>query len=325
MKDGASTCSSERRFSPRTVNCEVAGQAGKGHLLAVPHFVSTFCQGFRAPVLCALLFASLFLGGGFRAGAHAELILQIDLVTAEIAKDPGNAELYLKRGQLRREHVEFDLAFADFAKAESLSPGLAQLDLARGRLFLDWGWPLSARASLDRFIARVPGHEDALVLRARVLQRLECRRAAVNDYDTVLRNSKEPGPDLFIERSQLLMTMGDEHWTEALRGLDDGIARLGQLVTLQLFAIDSELKLQRFDKALERVDQITERSPRKETWLARRGEILVQAGRRAEARVAYEGALAALNRLPPARRNVPAMIELTSRIQKQIESLPPAP
>ncbi len=307
-------------------NWEIAASPWAGHVLGVPHFAETFCHRIAVRALCGLPLLSLLLGGVLRSGAHAELILQIDLVTAEIAKDPSNADLYLKRGQLRREHVEFDLAFADFAKAESLSPGHTQLDLARGRLFLDWGWLLSARASLDRFIARVPGHEDALILRARVLQRLECRRAAVDDYDTVLRHSKEPGPDLFIERSQLLMTMGEAHWTEALRGLDDGIARLGQLVTLQLFAIDSEMKLQRFDKALERVDQITERSPRKETWLARRGEILVQAGRRAEARTAYESALAALNRLPPARRNVPAMIELASRIQKQIESLPaPAP
>lgn len=256
------------------------------------------------------------------AAAHAELIIQIEAATVEIQKDPANAELYLRRGQLRREHSEFELASADYDKAEALAPALPHFNLLRGKLYLDWGWPLTARACLDRYLGRNPSSADALILRARVLQRLLLNRSAVNDYDLAIELLPEPSPDLFIERSQLLMSMGDDHRPEALRGLDDGVKRLGPLVTLQLFAIDAEVKQQRFDSALARVDQIAERSPRKETWLARRGEILVQAGRPAEARKAYEAALAALNTLPPARRNVPAMAELARRIQREIESLP---
>ena len=81
------------------------------------------------------------------------------------------------------------------------------------------------------------------------------------------------------------------------------------------------MKLKNYDGALVRVDKVAERSPRKETWLSRRGEILVQAGRLNEARLAYESALAALHALPPTRRNVPAMQELSKRIQKQIDTL----
>jgi predicted negative regulator of RcsB-dependent stress response len=117
------------------------------------------------------------------------------------------------------------------------------------------------------------------------------------------------------------MAVGPEQFPAALKGLDDGIKRLGPLVTLQLFAIDAELKQSNFDGALARVDQVAARSPRKETWLARRGEILRQAGRPAEAKRAYSDALAALKTLPPTRRNVPAMQELARRIQKEIDSL----
>lgn len=267
----------------------------------------------------------LALFAPMRAGAHAELILQIEEVSKEIAKDPGNVELYLRRGSLRREHVEFELAHADFEKAYSLAPQLETIDLMRGRLFLDWGWPLSARACLDRFLAGHPKNVDGLVLRARALTRMSLRRAAVSDYDLALQLATEPGPDLFVERAQLLMSEEREQWGEAVRGLDDGMRRLGPLVTLQLFAIDAELKLKNYDGALARVDKVAERSPRKETWLARRGEILVQAGRAAEARQAYESALAALQSLPPTRRNVPAMLELAKRIQRQIDTLPAAP
>lgn len=248
-------------------------------------------------------------------------MLQIEQLTKEIEKDPGNVELYLRRGSLFRNHVDFEASYADFAKANSLAPQLATVDLMRGQLFLDWGWPLSARAYLDRFLTRQPNHVEGLVFRARALVKLNMRLAAVRDYDLALATSPEPGPDLFVERAQVLMAEGPEQAAAAVKGLDDGLKRLGPLVTLQLFAIDAELKIENYDGALARVDKVADRSPRKETWLARRAEILMQAGRPAEAKRAYESALAALQTLPPTRRNVPAMLELAKRIQREIDGL----
>jgi len=255
------------------------------------------------------------------AEAHSELIIQIDAVTKEIAADPGNAELYVRRGQLRREHMEYEAAREDYDKALSLSPRLPGMDLLRGRLFLDWGWPLTSKAYLDRFLAQQPKSADGLVLRARVLTRLQQRLAAVGDYDKAITLFATPSPDLFVERAQMLQEEGPDHYAAVLKGLDDGIQKLGPLVTLQLFAIEVEIKAGNFDGALARVDKVTERSPRKETWLARRAEILQQAGRPEEAKLAYQSALAALKTLPPTRRNVPAMQELAKRIQREIENL----
>jgi hypothetical protein len=72
---------------------------------------------------------------------------------------------------------------------------------------------------------------------------------------------------------------------------------------------------------LARVDTVLERSPRKESWLARKAEILLQAGRPAEAKKTYAAALSALNTLPPARRNVPAVVDLAKRIQLELDHL----
>lgn len=282
-------------------------------------------RNFLRPVAWCLVWGGLalvlVLALAPRAGAHADLILQIEELTKSIEKDSNNAELYLRRAHLRREHLEYDLSNADIEKAYLLSTNLVQIDLMRGRLYLEWGWPLSARACLDRYLIREPKSADGLVLRARVLNRLNLQRASIQDYDRALQLMAEPGPDLFVERAQALMAGDREHWAAAVRGLDDGLKRLGPLVTLQLFAIDAELKLGNFDSAIARVDKIAERSPRKETWLSRRGEILVQAGRPAEALKAYQSAQLALQTLPPTRRNVPAMQELARRIQAQIDSL----
>jgi hypothetical protein len=66
---------------------------------------------------------------------------------------------------------------------------------------------------------------------------------------------------------------------------------------------------------------VAQRSPRKETWLARKAEVLQQAGRSNEAAQAYKAALMALQTLPPTRRNVPAMLELDKRIRRELQTL----
>src|SRR5206468_8109047 len=105
----------------------------------------------------------------------------------------------------------------------------------------------------------------------------------------------------------------------ALRSLEEGIKKIGPIVTLQLFAIDLEVKQKRYDAALTRLEQISAQFPRKETWLARRGEILQQAGRDKEARDAFRDALKAISILPAPRRQVPAMLELEKRLQALLE------
>ena len=144
------------------------------------------------------------------ARGHAELLLQIEEATREIEKDPKNHELYLKRGELRRQHVEWDLAHADYDQAMALAPDLAVVDLLRGRLYLDSGWPLSALACVNRFVAIHPKHAEGQIVRARIRARLGMRLSAAQDYTGAIRMSPEPGPDLFIERAQVLAAAGSE-------------------------------------------------------------------------------------------------------------------
>ena len=93
------------------------------------------------------------------------------------------------------------------------------------------------------------------------------------------------------------------------------------MVTLQLAAIDIEVGQKRYDAALDRIEAAAASSPRKETWLLRKGEILRDAGRPAEARAAFQNALQAIETLPPARRNVPAMAALEKRIREQYNAV----
>jgi len=250
--------------------------------------------------------------------AHDGLREQIAEVTSQIKVNPRNARLYLKRGELHRLHRDWRAALADYRRAEQLNPSLDEVKLARGHLYFEAGKVQQARIWLDQFLFTWPNHVDALLTRARVLVKLNQRIAAVNDYSRAIATLTNPKPEHYIERAQALVNEG--HKNEALRGIDEGIEKLGRLVTLQLFAIDLELSSKRYDAALSRLEQISRQSPRKESWLARRGVILVQAGRENESREAFKAALSAIESLPRSLRGTRATMELEGQVRAAIGS-----
>jgi len=235
------------------------------------------------------------------AHAHEGVHEQIAAITAKIKRDPKNASLYLQRGELHRLHRDWMRAAADYDRAERLQPGLQIVDLARGRMLFDSGKLQRAKLTLDRFLSRRPAHYEGLITRARVLVKLGARTDAAKDFTRALSLASIPEPELYLERANVVAA-GEAQLPDALSGLDEGINKLGPLVTLQLVAIDLELRRKNYDGALVRLDQITAQSQRKEAWLVRRGEILKLAGRDAEARAAFNAALTAIESLPPAHR-----------------------
>ncbi|HEX5886893.1 MAG TPA: tetratricopeptide repeat protein [Pyrinomonadaceae bacterium] len=248
--------------------------------------------------LIALVSVAICLGAlpSF-ARAHEGLHEQIVAITAKIKRDPKNASLYLQRGELHRLHRDWARASADYDRAARLQPDLKIVDLARGKMFFESGRLQRAKFTLDRFLRNQPNHFEGLITRARVLAKLGAHSDAVNAFTQALAASPVPDPELYIERAQVLA--GDEQRaSEALTGLDEGIQKLGPLVTLQQAAIDLELRRRNYDGALSRVDLIAAQSERKEAWLVRRGELLKLAGRDEEARAAFNAALVAIESLP---------------------------
>ncbi|NOT53338.1 MAG: hypothetical protein HOP18_01915, partial [Deltaproteobacteria bacterium] len=105
----------------------------------------------------------------------------------------------------------------------------------------------------------------ALLIRARTLVKLQQFAAAAVDFTHMIARLSDPTPDPYLERAQALISAGPDHFDEALRGLDEGITRLGPLVTLQLQAIELECSLKRYDSALQRLAHVTARAQRKES------------------------------------------------------------
>jgi len=252
------------------------------------------------------------------AHAHEGLHEQIEAVTAKIRRDPKNASLYLQRGELHRLHRDWRRATADYDRAARLQPGLTIVDLARGKMLYESHKLQQAKLVLDRFLHEQPHHVEGFITRARVLARMGDRVAAARDFTQALTLAPTPEPELYLERAQVLAEE-EHHIEDALRGLDEGIHRLGPIVTLQLLAIDLESRRRNYDAALSRLDSIAAQSERKEMWLVRRGEILRNAGRIEEAHATFKAALVAIESLPPDRRQNRSVTALELRARSGLE------
>ena len=256
------------------------------------------------------------------AAAHEDLLLRISLLTERLRTNGPSAEVAFQRAEIYRLHQDWELALQDYAAA---APGLtnqAEVDLGRALTLVGWGKLNEARSVFDRVLQFNPTNALALLERARVLAQLNEPVLAVADYSQAIVNQPSPRAGDYLERAQLQAAVSGP--ATALKGLDEGLARLGWTLTLQVLAADYEMALGNHDAALTRLETILARSSRRESWLARKGEILLAAGRLAEAQSSFDSALAAINSLPPRFAASEKMTALRAKIEAGLVTLKPA-
>ena len=278
-----------------------------------PYHVLPLVRNRRAGL--GVVLGLMALGTPLTARAHGDLDLQIAVVSLELKQTP-TAALYLKRAELYHEHEDFAAALADYDRAAKLSPQLAVIAFGRARTLFKSHQLQPAREAIDGYLKQESRNTEAFLLRARILAALSENAIAVQDYDRCIALSSQPQPDWFLERADALVATKEE--AAALKSLDEGVERLGGLITLQSAAIALEVQLRHYDEALARVDRVMMTLQRKEVWLTRRGEILEAAGRQEEARQSYRDALAALAQLPPQHRDIKPMRELQAQLQSRL-------
>ena len=151
-------------------------------------------------------------------------------------------------------------------------------------------------------LARRPDLAAIRFERGRAWAALGRPKRAARDFAAAFPGLPQPTPDHVFAQRDVLLALGRR--AEAIRALDAGIARLGHVPALKIAAVDLDVALGRHDDALRRLDVLIAAGPRNAAWVARRGDILAQAGRADEARVAHAAALDTLAARPAARRAV---------------------
>lgn len=270
-------------------------------------------------LVCVLTIAGVLALWVSLAFAHDGVADQIAGLSAQLARHPNSPDILVRRAALYREARQWKQALADLDRADRLDPTLPAPGLIRAHVFLDAQKWTAAVDAATRFLARRPGHADALLVRGRAQLQLGQTRPAVADFTRAL--DAQPLPDVYSERARAVARLGRGGLEEALHGLDEGIARLGSLVTLELDAVDLELQLHRYDAALARLDRLSAQAARKDSWLARRGAVLERAGRLEQAHATYTAALDSAASQPEHVRRTRASVTLTAQLRADIARL----
>jgi tetratricopeptide (TPR) repeat protein len=172
------------------------------------------------------------------ARAHQPLADDIARASERIASATDPASEVLTRGELHRLAGHFPAARADYDRAASLNPNLRGLDLCRAALLVDERRWSEALPILDHVLEHDPGESRAWKLRARANESLGRPAEAAVDLARAIAASRHLRPDLFTEQARLLNRAGRP--AEALAALEQGVARLGPVVALELRAADIE-------------------------------------------------------------------------------------
>ena len=272
------------------------------------------------PLLLTILAAGLSHLAPLRAVAHGDLDARIETLTRQIEQEPRNANLRLQRADTLRHHREFPAALADVTEAEKLQAEQPAVDLQRARIWFDAEqFPQAVRAA-SACLTRAVTNAEPLVIRARSRARLGQLAEAVKDFSSALAHASAPLPDLYLERAECQAALG--RLADAVRGLDEGLTRLGQSPSLAFPAMDYERRQGAFTAALARLEQARPFYDR-ESFLALRGEILLQAGRPAEAARDFQTALDSVEKFSPARRESPPAQELATRLRDGLKRTTP--
>jgi Flp pilus assembly protein TadD len=234
--------------------------------------------------------AAVLLAAPRGAPAHPEIDVLETAAAREVARRPGDPEAHLRQAIVHRVAGQWEAALAVLGRAAGLGADPDLVAATRGQVLLDAGLPRRALHELDRVVRRRPDAFRVRFERGRAWGQLGRPERAARDFGRAIAGMRDPTPDHVFARRDALLAAGRRE--AALAAVEEGIARVGPVVSLELAAVDLEVALGRHARALARLDRLLARHPDHQAWVARRGDLLERAGRGEEARVAWARALA---------------------------------
>jgi len=229
---------------------------------------------------------------------HGDLHKRIARLTLQIKANPRSPTLHLQRAELHRLHHDLSASLKDCSQALQLDASSAPAHLLRARVLQQLKRFKSARTDLDLFLKRVPGHVAARRLSASNHTALNQHAESVKDWQRVIQETRRPLPSDFIHRARALAHPGLGKIGCALRGLEEGMAKLGPAMSLQLCALDLEEESGRLKAALIRLGRVMKNSQRQEGWFLRKARLLHALGLINASREAAKSGLDSIEELP---------------------------
>lgn len=264
-----------------------------------------------------VLVVTLSLAWSTGAQAHLGVEEEQQALALNLAQHPDDPQAYFNVAKGLHTAGKWDEALVAYDEAQEHGADRDECDGGRGQVLLAAGLPRLAKRTFDQVLARRPDAYGMLWDRGRAWLALNEPTKAADDYGRAIAGLTHLTPEHVLAYRDTLLAA--QQPTAALRALDEGMARLGAIATLQLAAIEMETSAQHWSGALDRLDQLLRQAPKSEAWIAQRGELLKKLGRADDARAEFQRALD-LIAARPADRRPRALDDLAERLRSNLST-----
>ncbi len=263
-----------------------------------------------AAIACVLPF--IFGTNAQGHGAHDELVSEC---LEMLESSPNDPTIRHRLAIAYVHHGDWELALVELDK---LGDSATDTRLTRAQALMLGGRYDQAKGLLDVILEKSPDNSQALVERARVFVALKMPAESVTDYRTAMNLTARPDPAFTLEMAEVLKTQNQI--VEAHTVIQKGLTTNGDVPALLLRAMEMEIVAGKYDAALSCIAILEKQAPRRETWMARRAELLAQAGRTEDARAEWTVLKNHISSLPNLQRGTPDNLALIAKADAALAS-----
>lgn len=243
----------------------------------------------------------------------------IQIVSAEITRNPKDASLYLKRAELYRRHNNSKAALADLDCAERLGTPASELLVRRARIYANRNDFSTAHELYSQRIEDNPDDFEARVERAYIPT--TDARQRVQDLEYVMQKNGSSSADIYLWTARANDHTNPENCEVAAKNLQEGINEHGSLVTLISLAVELCEDRGNPVRALEFIAQLSPALRQTAKWQIRAGDLHQVTGDPDKARKHYQSALMHINNLPQARQQSDAQQAFLQQARSRLKHL----
>ncbi len=252
---------------------------------------------------------------------HGDLEVRIAEKTAEIRTDPKNLLLYMQRGELHAQHdhpdsalIDYEFAIGNGIDSSTVFVLMAEAQLALGKL--DDG-----QNSVKLFLKHEPDHLKGIHVRAQLYEAQGQFENAISDFELVLKKAESARPHDYVKLSELYLKRDSTDHNNAIDVLHRGIAKLGNIISLQMKMYELEKQRGNYLAAHQLLDDIMKPLSRKERLLVEKAELFQMEGKTVEAAESLVNAENAIASLPLRFQNIGSTQKLQERIAELKKNL----
>lgn len=256
------------------------------------------------------------------AYGHGDLHERILAASQEIETHPDSAFLYLKRGELYYQHIEYKKAIKDFKTCSRYGHVSTRLSLGYAKAYKGMGKLNKAKEALFAILFEDEKDVRALRLLGSIFFKMERYEEAAKSFEKVILYADKTFTENYLEASfaweKVESPLGMEN---AMKVIKTGIHHLGHLMVFYDRLVELSLKNQDYANALVYQNKLIELSNRKERVYYQRAKIQVKKGDKVAAKEDLDLATQAIEKLPARLKNIKSIKELESDIQTLLNSL----